>query len=396
MKIRMAGIDYTKAKLSQREIFAFSAAQSQDAMKRMAADYLVDSCVIISTCNRTEIWVCEDDDSHTDLIPALCSLKKVNPFEHKNLMTAREGIDSVRHLFETACGLNSQIWGEDQILTQIKSSIESARSAKTTNEIMEKLFQTAITSAKRIKSTVKLTPYDPSLAVKVLETAKIYFPNITELKCLVIGNGEIGRSISSTLAKYGVQVTVTLRKYKKKISPVPEGCQAVLFEERLEAVRDADLIISATSSPHYTIKYSDLSKALSADKNRLFIDLAVPRDIDPQITELSSSILLDIESMGGLKQTEDSNKSLGAAKKIIEEYMIDFIKWSQVREFLPLLNSTIVISSEVLDHKLCHKIEQSGLRGQMGDPFEKKVISVVREALNKMVANRSLQYNSES
>ena len=172
MKIKMVGIDYNKAMLSQREKFSFSAEQAQDAMQCVIDSYGVKSCVIISTCNRTEIWICEDDNRQTDLAKVLCSLKETCLEKYIDLLTSREGLEAVRHLFDTACGLNSQIWGEDQILSQIKSAIESARNVKTTNEVMEKLFQTAIASAKKVKSTVKLTPYDSSVATKVLETTK--------------------------------------------------------------------------------------------------------------------------------------------------------------------------------------------------------------------------------
>lgn len=351
MKIKMIGIDYSTAILSQREIFAFSTVQAQGAMRSVIDIYGVKGCVIVSTCNRTEIYICEDNNRQTDLATVLCGLKEVHLEEYKDLLTAREGIEAVRHLFKTACGLKSQIWGEDQILTQIRASIEAARNVQTANEVMEKLFQNAITSAKRIKSTVRLTSHDPSVATKALDITKTKFLSLSGLKCLVLGNGEMGKMISSMLAENGAHVTVTLRKYKNKTSPVPEGCIAVNYEHRLAEIEQAELIISATSSPHYTIKFEDVSTILADRKRRVFIDLAVPRDIDPRIVEYDNLVLLDIESLGGLKRTESSNRSLLIAKQIIDKYIDKFIKWNKVRESLSLKNNTVSDISESIKKK---------------------------------------------
>jgi len=387
LKIKMAGIDYNKAKLSQREIFAFSKTEAHNAMQSVKEAYILKGCVLVSTCNRTEIWICEDDDQQTDLPKVLCSLKGVNLEEYRHLLTVREGIEAVRHLFETTCGLKSQIWGEDQILAQIKLSIESARNAETTNEVMEKLFQTAITSAKKIKSTIRLTAYDESTATKTLEVIKSHFPVLPGLKCLVLGNGEMGRMVSSMLTEYDAHVTVTIREYKHKTSIVPKGCMAINYENRIAEIKHADLIISATSSPHYTIKPEDVSNILVDNKHRVFIDLAVPRDIHPEIAEYDNVLLLDIESLGGVTQNKASNRSLLMAKQIIDKYMVEFLKWSIIREVVPLINST-VNASESVNNKLQQEIKQLGLDSQKGNVFDKKVISATTTTIRQILSKR--------
>lgn len=389
----MAGIDYSTATLSQREIFAFSKNQAQIAMRSVIESYGVNGCVIISTCNRTEIWICEDDYKQTDLRYVLCTLKKVGLEEYTALLISREGIEAVRHLFETACGLKSQILGEDQILSQIKLSIESARNAKTTNEVMEKMFQAAITSAKKVKSTTRLTAYDESTATKALEIINKHYPSLHRLNCLVLGNGEMGKIVSAMLAEYGAHVTVTLREYKYNVSIVPKGCVAVDYEKRIAEIKHSDLIISATSSPHYTIKLEDVSNILIDNKPRVFIDLAVPRDIHPEIAEYDNVLLLDIESLGSVTLTQDSNKSLLTAKQIIDKYMVEFLKWSIIREVVPLLNSSLTNQSESVRDKLQQEIKQLDLDLQKDNMFDKQVISVTTKAIHQIL---SKQDNSES
>lgn len=167
--------------------------------------------------------------------------------------------------------------------------------------------------------------------------------------------------ISSMLAECGALVTVTLRKYKDKTTLVPEGCVVVNYEHRLAEIERADLIISATSSPHYTIKLDDVSVILLDHKQRVFIDLAVPRDIDPQIVKYPNLTLIDIEGLGGLKRSEASNSSLLIAKQIIDKYIIKFIKWNKVRESLPLISNTVSNISEVIRKKNLQDDEYSSI-----------------------------------
>lgn len=385
MKIKMAGIDHTRAVLSQREIFSFSQTEAKTAMQTVIDNYGVSGCVIISTCNRTEIWICEDDCAQTDLAAVLCILKDVALEQYKTLITAREGIEAVRHLFETTCGLNSQIFGEDQILSQIKTAIESARQAGTKNEVLEKLFQTAVTSAKKIKTTVRLTTYDASIAAKTLEIVRKFFTDLSRVNCLVLGNGKMGRTISSKLAGTGAIVTVTLREYKHKVSIVPEGCLTVNYEKRIALIEKADLIISATSSPHYTIRQEDLSAIPADKKQRVFIDLAVPRDIDPLIAQNPNVILLDLEDLGGCEGSKSGNGALFKAKKIIDQYMIEFFKWMQMKEILPLINAEIDNRSQSVSNELNRKINQLTFITEKGSVIEKKALSITKKAIGEIV-----------
>jgi glutamyl-tRNA reductase len=156
----MIGIDHEKASLAEREIFAFTAVQCREAMKTVLELYGVNGCVIISTCNRTELWISEREGSISDLKGILYSLKHVendNIHNYDHLPIIREGLEAYLHLFQAACGLKSQIWGESQILSQVKKSIEEAREVGTADTYLEKLFQMAITSAKKIKTDIKLT-----------------------------------------------------------------------------------------------------------------------------------------------------------------------------------------------------------------------------------------------
>lgn len=338
MLLEMIGIDYTKASITEREIFAFSNNKLLEVMQIITKTAHVSGCVMISTCNRTELYVSTNEKPNIDLIEILCDIKEVSFANNKELFTKRYNLDAIHHLFETACGLHSQILGEDQILTQVKNAIEIARENGFVDKILEKLFQTAITNAKKIKTTVKVTLFDVSVITKSMEHLRSYYNDLCDKKCLVIGNGEMGRTFAEKLAQSGADVTVTLRKYKYGTSVVPGGCHFVDYENRYEAIKDSEIIVSATSSPHYTIIKKDVEYILSDKRKRLFIDLAVPRDVDPTIID-ENTILFNIDSLGIHDELMINNQSIKKAQFIIEEQVEVFMQRYFLEDRLKFVNS---------------------------------------------------------
>jgi len=382
----MAGIDYSKATLRQREIFAFTSIQAEEARKIVIETCQVSGCVLISTCNRTEIWISETGEKVIDLTKVICELKKVSYSEYTNMFVARSNIKAIRHLLETACGLKSQIWGEDQILAQIKNAIEQARDAGTSDAILEKLFQTAITAAKKVKTKTRLTSYDASVVTRAVEKIKDFFPVLNELECLVIGNGEMGRRMALMLKDNGARVTVTLRKYKHATSLVPQGCKTVEYDQRSAEVKKAQLIVSATLSPHYTITRQGLSGMLAEDnKKRLFVDLAVPRDIEPEVGDYENNTLLDMDSLGITADIHKNNPSLPVACAILDEYVEEFLKWFKTRRYLPLINSIAEAATEKIRINMQDVIESLNLEEKNKNHLESEMSRVTGKMVRSLL-----------
>lgn len=386
MNVRMVGIDHEKASLIQREIFAFTSMQANQAMKKVVEANEIKGCVIISTCNRTELWISEKEGFKTDLSDLLCSLKNVSPADYEGLFVNRENDEAFRHLFQTACGLKSQIWGEDQILTQIRKAIEQARTAKTADTVLEKLFQMAVTSAKKIKTEVKLASFDMSVANMAIERIKERYYSLEKLKCMVIGNGEMGKLIAEKLADCGADVTVTLRRYKSGIYVIPKGCCGIDYEKRYENLIDFDVVVSATSSPHYTLRCSDIPEKFRIDsKNRLLVDLAVPRDIDPQIGCFANVMLIDMDSLGAVKNINENNPSLSTALGIIDEYIEDFVKWHKLKAFLPKIKKIASTTSSKIRHNMKKEIEELCLEEKQKSLFEEKLVETAEKAVSGLL-----------
>lgn len=376
MRIKMIGIDFNEASLKERELFAFSASQLTQALKNIYSNSQVSGCVILSTCNRTELWLSEAKEYNNNLIDIICREKGVEKKQFEKLFIKRGDHIAILHLFETACGMRSQILGEDQILTQVKTAIETARENNTTDELLEKLFQCAVTSAKKIKSEVRITTADTSVAHAALVRAKDYYGDLKDIKCLVIGNGEMGRLAAELFIKNGADVSITLRNHKNGKNIIPEGCKTVDYEKRIEKIREYDIIISATLSPHHTVQKGDVDFISTMKKKFLLFDLAVPRDIDERIREFENVVLVDMDNIG-IKLTIDQD-ALQKANAIIDEYKEDFYKWYILRKYLPTIS---LVTFENMAAKLKKEIDGLDLKTAERSSLEDKILTVLKKAI---------------
>ncbi|UWG98424.1 glutamyl-tRNA reductase [Dehalobacter sp. DCM] len=385
MSIRMIGIDHERASLIEREIFAFTPVQSRQAMETVVKDYGVEGCVIISTCNRTELWVSERKESPVDLKKVLFNIKHIVKEDlecDKHLFVIREGREAYRHLFMTACGLKSQIWGESQILSQIKKAIEEARKAKSTDIYIEKLFQMAITAAKKVQTQTRLTKIDVSVATKALEQILGFFPSLDNKRCLVIGNGEMGKNVAEQLVSNGAEVYITLRHRKHGAYILPLNCMSVDYDKRYQELTEMDVIVSVTTSPHYTITADLLAKSLLANSTpKILIDLAVPRDIDPAVKELNNLKLLDMDTLGFGKEEYRNQNVLTDVYEIIDEYIGRFVESIEIRNYLPILQQISNSTSERICQNMQADLESLAISEEEKRRLENRLIQIVDKAV---------------
>lgn len=336
MAIWMTGVDHTKAELDVRSVFSFT-------QKRMALAYEmflnrdeIDGCVMISTCNRMELWLSVKENADFSPVLLLCDFIGADAEQYSDYFAEREGTEAVDHLFRLAAGLESRIVGEDQILTQVGDALAYARSCYATDNTLEVLFRLAVTAGKRIRTETDLSTADRSVihtALRMLEEEGI---TVSGKKCMVIGNGMMGRLSAQTLMDHGADVTVTVRKYHSGVVDIPFGCKRIIYDERYGMLPECDLIVSATSSPNYTLTVERLS-GLTADHTIPMIDLAVPRDIEPAAAELSWVRLYDIDAFHIDIQSEKFKWNLAKAEGILKEEMDHFYDWYEGKDFIPVI-----------------------------------------------------------
>ena len=373
----MAGIDSSRAPVGVRERFAMTASAASEAAARACREFGAKGCVLLSTCNRTELWL----SGRASLEPyeLLCALRGAEPGAHRDCFVRREGLEAAEHLFQLACGMKSQVFGEDQILTQVGTALSLAREAGAADAVLETLFRSAVTSAKKVKTAVRLTEADQSVAVRMEAFLKGVMGPLAGTPCLVIGNGEMGRLAARRLVEAGCRVSMTVRRYRHGEVSLPDGVEAVSYEERLSLLPRVRLVVSATASPHYTLRAAEVGPALSGPM--VFCDLAVPRDIDPAIASLPGARVYDTDGICGGADARRDEAALTRAREILADGLAEFARWYGFRAVVPAARET----GELVARDFMGRVEKTvrglGLSGEA----EEELLGRLRASAEKTV-----------
>lgn len=328
MKLCMAGID-ASAPFEEREKLSLVRRQVQAMLPRIA-EQTGCAAVLLATCSRTELYLhAEGERALPDPAEALCRAAGVAA---SAFVTRREGADAVRHLMHVAAGMQSQIFGDDQIVSQVKDAVALAREAKTTDAVLDTLFRRAVTAGKRVRTETRLTGVPASAAEVGVRRAERFFGSLAGRRAVVIGNGEMGRLAARALVRAGSEVTVTLRTYRHGETLVPQGCGTVPYDRRLDAIEGADLVVSATTSPHFTLTAAQMQTLLCPP--RLLLDLAMPRDIESTAAGAQTA-LFNLDDLGDLGDADDTSRE--TAECILDEETREFFAWLNYRAALPLI-----------------------------------------------------------
>ncbi len=343
MHLCMSGLDYSVASIALREQLSFTKNGVLDMDCIIAANPQLLGVVLLSTCNRTELYLSCADGPDLDPGELLCRAAGADYRDFANAFVTRRDTECVRHLMEVACGLRSQILGEDQILTQVKTAVTLAREAGTSDSVLETLFRTAAACGKAAKTGGRLTGLPTSAAHQAVAALEERMGSLAGKRAMVIGNGEMGRLAASLLRDAGCAVTVTLRSYRHGETVVPAGCAVASYDDRYAAMENMDLLISATTSPHYTVMAEPFTAVVNPPK--LLVDLAIPRDIQPDLGAAADGVvLLNVDDLS--QRTGADAKELARVHSTIQEYMDRFYQWNNYRESLPVLEE---VKTAVLD-----------------------------------------------
>lgn len=278
-------------------------------------------CVYLSTCNRVEIFAEGDINQAIDTISDFFDVCKENILEISKIYMCN---DAIYHLFRLCSGLESMVIGEDEILGQIKDAYYFSLNNGYCNSSINKAFQAAIACAKYIKTNTLISKTSVSIASLAATKIKNVMPNGS---VLVIGaSGDTGTKVIKNLLTYGYsKIFYTLRKESNLDSDILNKCTAVDYSKRYDILRDVDIIVSATSSPHFTVS---ADKIYESEKPKLFIDLASPRDIDPRVEDISpfSLICLDDFRLEAENNQHLKIDSIKEAETIVELKTTDYLK----------------------------------------------------------------------
>ena len=380
----MIGIDYKKASVDVRAQFSFTKKNTVAALENLKKEPGILGCIILSTCNRMEIWASTGEDWQGSLYEFLCREKEKDPREFYKYFVEREEEEAVEHLFYLTSGLKSQILAEDQIITQVKDALALSREAYCTDNVLEVLFRMAVTAAKKVKTQVIFSRANSSVIHQAIERLENQGFSIQGKNCMVIGNGEMGKVTALALKEAGAEVTVTVRQYRSGIVTIPQGCDRINYGERLDFLPKCDLVVSATASPNYTLTMEQIENA-EIPGHVVLIDLAVPRDIEPSAGTLNNVTLYDIDSFKIDAVSPKLQASLDQAGEILREQQEEFYNWYNGRDLIPRIQEIKADAVEDLNLRIMKILRKTPMEEKDRENLLKAIDTAAGKVVNKMM-----------
>ena len=324
MKLFVAGLSYKTAPVELREQLAVTPSSLRCAGCRLKIGGSLSETVVLSTCNRVEIYGVSDKVNGN--IPPLFSQLTAHDLDVQPYLYVREGADAVKHLFSVASGLDSMVIGETEITGQVKQAYQTAQDAKLTGRVMNRLFQKALQTAKEIRTQTGIGRGATSVGSVAVELAeKVFGGGLHEQNVMIIGAGKMGEACIRHLAKKCARsVLVSNRSFDRAQTLAAEfGGRAIRFDDCVEAMTEADIVVSSTGCPQTILHLEDIEVVMHVRRNRplVLIDIAVPRDIDPDVQLVPNVYLHNIDDLEAIvrENVRHREQELAQCRAIIEQ-----------------------------------------------------------------------------
>ena len=329
------GVNYRTTPVELRERVAFAEAKLPTALQEVRGLPGFEEAVIISTCNRVEIYAAKtpenEVDGHARLRGYLEQHFNLAPDQAEGLVCYRLGAEeTARHLFRVVSGLDSMVLGETEIFGQVKAAYKRALEAGVTGRLLNKLFQRAFNVGKLVREKTAIQRGSTSVGSVAVELAEKMFGSLKECRVMLIGAGEMSRVCAQSLVSRGVNtVIVSNRSFDKAVELASEmNGRAITFDQWEHALHEVDIVISSTSAPHFVIVPEMVEKVMAKRRGHslFLIDIAVPRDIDPRVNNIDDAFLYGIDALTSIAEDgrRDRERALTDCERIIEAQMDKF------------------------------------------------------------------------
>ena len=333
--IAILSVNHQIAPVAIREKVAFAQGELAPAISALLSLKEIKGCVIFSTCNRSEIYVSHDSNNIRDiLIKFIASSHGVDHHSLIEYVSYYEENEAVQHICNVACGLESLVLGEPQIFGQLKDAYQLSKNESALDKILEKLFQHVFKTAKKVRTDTNIGSSPVSVAYCAVKLSEKIFTNLSSQTVLLIGAGEMIELSAQHLSKRGVKNMIFANRTIENAQPIAikHNAEAISLKSLSENLHRADIVISSTSAPIPIIGKGLIETVLHQRKHKpmLLIDLAIPRDIEPEANQLEDVFLYSVDDLQQIANSnlEERLKEKVIAKKIINEKSVDFIEWA--------------------------------------------------------------------
>ncbi len=341
MHLILVGLSHHTAPLEVRERIGISRSMLPAALDRLANDGCVDA-VLLSTCNRTEVYATAADPVAMGerIVACLADYRGVARDEIDASLYLRTDADAARHLFRVAAGLDSLVVGEPEILGQVKDAYKVASDTHGTGSVLNRLFHGAFATGKRVRTDTGLAEGAVSLSYAALTLARKIFGELKDRHVLVLGAGEMARLCALHFHEHVASTTIATRRRDRGDALAAEiDGQVTPWDSRFEALAGADVLVSATGSSGLVITDADMRRALATRRGRpMFVaDLAVPRDVAPEVGTIEEVFLYNIDDLRGIVQENLARRqdAVNRAEKLVNDEVAAWFGWLRSRAVIP-------------------------------------------------------------
>ena len=344
MELLMLGLNHKTAPVDVRERFAITKQAIKSGLANLNEYEGLSEAVVLSTCNRSEMYVVVDDAERD-----LPTLKQFlfdltgNEEDIDEYLYHFANEDCIRHLFRVSSSLDSLVLGEGQILSQVKDAYAMGREEGTTSTVLNTLFHRAIATGKRVRTETRIQFNSVSVSYAAVELAREELGELDQSNALIFGAGKMAELTAQHLVARGVRKIYVANRHRDKAEQLAAkfGGEAVPFEEAMKQAVDVDVIVTSTGAPHYVIKPWETRQLMTKRKGRhlFLIDIAVPRDVDPEVGEIKGVTLYNIDALEEVvdEHIQERKEEARQAEKIVEDEVESIEAKFQYLSFRPLM-----------------------------------------------------------
>ena len=347
-RLVLLGLNHSTAPLAVREKLAFNPAQQRDALKAFQEKFPACEAVLLSTCNRVELYAVtaiHNSPTSEEVLTFLSALRGVDPEQFREHLYTKSDRLAIGHLFNVAASLDSMVLGESQILGQVREAYDVAREVNTAGALLNPLFQRAIAVGKQVMTETSIGSGRLSVASVAVDYAKRIFEHFDDKTVLVIGAGEMATLVLRNFADLKLGKLLLCNRDPAKAVKLAEefGGEAAAFDRLDEHLIAADIVVTSTGASQPIITRARFEKLLRPRRYKpiFIIDIALPRDVEASIEKLENVYLYNLDHLQQVVSTTQSQRkeSVDAARKIVSDHVHDMIAWHRQRQLGPLIDS---------------------------------------------------------
>ncbi len=390
------GVSHKTAPLALRERVALAEARARQLTLELLGEGAVREVVALSTCNRTEIYLVANDpvDAESAVLGAMAREAQIRPTELSEALYVHRNCDAARHLFRVTAGLDSMIIGESEVQGQVRRAYELARESGTTGPLSDRMFNAALAAGKRARSETAIGASQVSVSSIAVELARAAIGDLHDRHVVVLGAGETSELTTRALAAQGVEtIFVANRRLDRAVALAQRvGGRAVGFDDLPSELARADMVLASTASPHAIVGAPELAIVMAERPGRplLMIDIAVPRDIDPECADVPGVTLYDIDDIQTMVARNRSVRQAEArhAAGILEEEIQRFALWLGSLDVTPTITALRARGSEIVERVLA---DNAGRWESVSSADLERIALVARTVVQRLLHEPTLR-----